>query len=229
MATENFIITIDGPAGSGKTTVARKVAERLRFRFLDTGAMYRVATLAALEAGLGLDPPREAKILAVLESAGLNLDSAGVVMLSGRDVSVAIRSEEVTRWVSAVAALRPVREFMVRRQKEFGLKAEPGLVAEGRDMGTVVFPGAAHRFYLDASVEVRAGRRLLETCGGPPTSRHGAAMKAMAEEILARDEKDSARAEAPLRVGDGVQVIDTSDLSVEQVVERVLRSVRAPA
>lgn len=229
MAKENSIITIDGPAGSGKTTVARNVAKRLDFRFLDTGAMYRAATLAALDASLLIEPPDEQEVLSALEKAGLRLDSVGAVTLNGRDVSAEIRSEEVTRWVSTVAALRPVREFMVLRQREFGLMAEPGLVAEGRDMGTVVFPAAAHRFYLDASVEVRAGRRLAETSGGESDRLQDEAVKAMAEEIRIRDGKDSARAESPLRVGDGVEVIDTTDLSVEQVVERVLSSVRAAA
>ena len=229
MASQNSIITIDGPAGSGKTTVARNVAERMGFRFLDSGAMYRAAALAVIEAGLFTESateslPGESAGRAV-ENAILALDETGRVSLGGRDVANELRSARVTGCVSLVAALKPVRELLMRLQREFAEQALPGLVAEGRDMATVVFPHAVHRFFLNASPEIRAGRRLREIHGTDADAKARAVMRA---DLETRDRLDSDREEAPLRVGLGVEVIETGSLSVEQVVERILEAVGAP-
>lgn len=223
MASDDCIVTMDGPAGSGKTTVAHKVADRLGFLFLDTGAMYRAATLAGLEAGVCLSPPDEKALLASIREAGLRLSDAGTAFLGDEEVGGRIREQDVTRSVSAVAAVEGVRRELTELQQDFGRRATPGLVAEGRDMGTVVFPDAYHRFFLDASVAVRAERRLAEMT----LSGQEAPDRATVEEsIRARDERDSTREIAPLRVGDGATVIDTTELEIDQVVERILDVVR---
>lgn len=219
MAGDERIVAIDGPAGTGKSTVARQAARRLGFHFLDTGAMYRAATVAAQDAGVAMDPlDSEAAVRALLE-AGLQLDENGAVLLSGRIAGERIRTAEVTRRVSAVSAVARVREILTEQQREFARRARPGIVVEGRDMCTVVFPRARYRVYLDASPEVRAKRRLdeLKAAGLPVPN-----LEQMTAEIRARDEADSQRAVAPLRVGIGAQVIDTSNLSVAQVVERIV-------
>ncbi len=224
MASDESIVTMDGPAGSGKTTVARRVAERLGYRFLDTGAMYRAATLAALDAGCADEPLDEEAVCRAVDAAGVSLDDRGTVTVGGREVEDRIRADEVTSRVSAVSALPGVRRRMTSLQLDFGRRARPGLVAEGRDMATVVFPRAEHRFYLDASVEVRAERRIgdLARRGLPAPER-----PAMVAEIDARDEKDSSREHAPLRAATGVEIVDTSDLSVDQVVDRIVARVAA--
>ncbi len=219
MANDNCIVTLDGPAGSGKTTVARRVAERLGYRFLDTGAMYRAAALAALEAGVALDPLDAEAVTAAVTASGLGLDDLGNVRLRGRDVAREIRTERISAAASPVATVPGVRAFLTRMQREFGRRAEPGLVAEGRDMATVVFRTAAHRFYLSASVEIRAARRreeLLANTGDAPS------LATMIESIEVRDERDASRDHAPLRVGPGVVVIPTDDLEIDDVVDRVV-------
>ncbi len=224
MAGDESIVTIDGPAGSGKTTVARNLARRLGFRFLDTGAMYRAATLAALERGVCCDPFDARAALLALEEADLALGENGSVTLGGVPVEDRIRGREVTRAVSAVAAVPEVRRRLTDLQRRFARDAQPGLVAEGRDLATVVFPGAAYRFYLDASVEERARRRRdeMRQQGGEVPQ-----LEAMIALIRARDEKDAGRAAAPLRVGPGVRVIDTTALALDQVIERILAEMGA--
>lgn len=212
------IVTLDGPAGSGKSTVAKRLADQLGYRFLDTGAMYRAATLACMDAGIALDPPDPVAAVAALESAGMTLATDGSVRLAGEAVEHRIRTEEVARNVSAVAAIREIRTHLTRMQREFGLSARPGLVAEGRDMATVVFPDARHRFYLDASLEVRARRRLGDL------ARAGQALPQPEEMVAAireRDRKDSSREVAPLQVGEGVQRVDTSLMIVDEVVDQL--------
>lgn len=220
------IITLDGPAGSGKSTVAKRLAARLGYRFLDTGAMYRAATLACMQAGIELDPPDPVAAAAALVEARLSLATDGSVRIAGESVEPRIREADVTALVSAVSAIAEVRAYLTRMQRDFGARARPGLVAEGRDMATVVFPSAQHRFYLDASLEVRASRRRRDL------ARSGQAIprqEEMVARIRERDAKDSSRTVAPLRIGEGVLAIDTSMMIIDEVVEELARRVLGEA
>lgn len=205
-----MIVTIDGPGGTGKSTVARIVAARSGLPHLDTGAYYRAATLAVVEAGV--DPEDAEKVAGVV--TGLAMGQVGERMfLDGRDVTAEIRGEEVTAAVSAVSAHPAVREHLVGLQREWMTAQRAAGVVEGRDIGSVVFPEADVKVFLDATPEVRARRRALQTGEDP-------------EEVLAdlnrRDRLDSTRSYSPLVVPDGARVIDTSDLSIEEVVSEVL-------
>ncbi len=213
----NPVITIDGPAGAGKSTVARMVAKRLGLRFLDTGAMYRAFTWKALETGVSLsDVPR---LVALVRGSSLTFES-GRVFMDGRDITRDIRAERVTRSAVQLADAPEVRAELVRLQREFG--REGGLVTEGRDQGTVVFPDAERKFFLDASIEVRARRRLQELEARDETVDLDELMRGIAE----RDEKDRRRPVGAMRVPPDAATIDTSNLTVEQVVEEILRRVR---
>ena len=211
-----LIIAIDGPAGAGKSTVARRLAGRLGYRFLDTGALYRAVTFAALRAGL--EPSDEEQVAALARTADLRLVSEpdGLhVHLGGDDISTEIRGPDVTTAVSTVAALPSVRAAMIPFQRAFAEGG--GVVAEGRDIGTVVFQDADLKFYLDADPSVRAGRRALE-CGEGDVAR---VHRQMAE----RDRDDSEREVSPLRAADDAIRIDSTDLSLEQVLEQLLEAV----
>lgn len=213
------VVAIDGPAGVGKSTVSALVAERLGLGHLDTGAMYRAVTLAVLRAGVDIDDAAEVGRLAPRVAAAMELDVAGGrVVLDGDDVTEAVRSAEVDAAVSTVAALPEVRAELVRRQR--GWVDAVGGVLEGRDITTVVFPDAWRRIFLTARPEVRARRRAGE--------RTGADVERIAADLAARDAKDSQREDSPLREGAGVTVIDTSELTIDEVVEAVLegRAVR---
>jgi len=207
------LIAIDGPSGVGKSTTARRVASRLGWHYLDTGAMYRAAALAVLRTGVALaDRAALERLL-----AGLDLAQEGTrIFLAGEDVSEAIRSQEVTRGVTPVSADVRVREVLVEQQRRIG--ASGRWVVDGRDIGTVVFPGACCKIFLTASPEARARRRFLEL--------EAKGQRAVYEEILAdqqrRDEADSTRAVAPLRQADGAAILDSSDLTLEQVVDRIV-------
>lgn len=207
------LIAIDGPSGVGKSTTARRVASRLGWHYLDTGAMYRAAALAVLRTGVALaDRAALERLL-----AGLDLAQEGTrIFLAGEDVSEAIRSQEVTRCVTPVSADARVREVLVEQQRRIG--ASGRWVVDGRDIGTVVFPGACCKIFLTASPEARARRRFLEL--------EAKGQRAVYEEILAdqqrRDEADSTRAVAPLRQAEDAAVLDSSDLSLEQVVDRIV-------
>lgn len=202
-----MVIAIDGPAGAGKSSVARALAERLGFTYLDSGAMYRCVALACLERGLDLDDPLATGELA----ASLEIDPGpGPVLLDGREVSKAIRTDEVTEAASRVSVHPPVREVMVAAQRE--LIASGRYVAEGRDIGTVVSPESPLKVFLTASPEVRAARRAREA---------GAEEAAVKASIEQRDERDSSRDHGRLEVaGDAIEM-DTSALDIEQVVERL--------
>jgi CMP/dCMP kinase len=212
-----MIVTIDGPAGSGKSTAARALAERIGFAFLDTGAMYRAVALEALTRGLDLDDFEAVAQLA----RKMTIEALGpVVRVDGRDVTAAIRTPDVTSAASRVAAIPDVRAALVRMQR----KAAEGLdvVSEGRDQGTVVFPDAECKFYVTAAPEVRARRRLLEL----QEAGEQISFEDLLRQIVERDTRDKTREAAPLRAADDAIRIDTSDLSQDEAVSRMETIVR---
>ncbi len=203
------VIAIDGPAGSGKSTVARAVAAKLGMPYLDTGAMYRAVAFSAIRRGVD---PEDAPIVAKL-AADMKLDVAERVMVDDVDATIEIRSPEVTRAVSAVAVNPEVRRELVRRQREWAEREGSGVI-EGRDIGTVVFPEAPVKVYMTASDEERAQRRSQELL-----DMH---YDEVAADIARRDHIDSTREVAPLAVAPDAVVVDTTASSVEQVVDLVL-------
>jgi CMP/dCMP kinase len=203
-----MVIAIDGPAGAGKSSVARAVAGALGFTYLDSGAMYRCVALAGLEAGADLDDPEAMGALAGSLAIGLDGER---VELDGRDVAAAIRAPRVTEAASRVSVHPPVRDAMVARQRE--LIAAGRYVAEGRDIGTVVSPDAPLKVFLTASPEERARRRAVQT---------GAEIDDVLAAQRSRDERDETREHSALRPAADAVEIDTTDLSLEQVVERVV-------
>jgi cytidylate kinase len=208
-----IIVAIDGPAGAGKSTVGRAVAHRLGLDYLDTGAMYRAVTFAALRRGL--DPADENDVAELSESVAMSLDptpDGTVVHVDGVDATIEIRGREVTSAVSAVAANSRVRAELVRRQRRWVAEHRGGVV-EGRDIGSVVFPDATLKLFVTASPRVRAERRVAEIGGD---------VAEVEASIIERDRKDSTRADSPLTEASGSIVVDTSGLSVEQVVGKVL-------
>jgi cytidylate kinase len=200
------VIAIDGPAGSGKSTVARRLAERLELDYLDTGAMYRAVTFAALRRGID---PADAEPVAQL-AASVELE-VGVdrVEVDGVDASIEIRGPEVSRAVSLVAANPGVRSEMVRRQREWAAERGGGVI-EGRDIGSVVFPDAVLKVYLNARPDVRAERRAAEVTGLD--------YETVAADMARRDALDQGRETAPLRQADGAIELDTSDMTVDEIV-----------
>ncbi len=205
-----MIVAIDGPAGAGKSTVARALAERLGFRYLDTGAMYRAVTWLAMQRGVDLG---DAKALAALANAEpVRFDDADRVWIAGTDVTSSIRGARIDRMVPVVARHPQVREVMRERQRELG--REGNVVIEGRDIGTVVAPQAAVKVYLTADRDERARRRSAE--------RPGIGADALATDLRVRDEKDAER----MQPAPDAQEIDTTSLQVEDVVERIEALVR---
>lgn len=207
------VIAIDGPAGSGKSTVAKAVAARLGLGYLDTGAMYRSVTFAALRRGVDIDDAEQ--VGRVSRALELTLGEDGTVTVDGADATIEIRGPEVTRAVSIVAANPAVREEMRRRQREWAADHGGG-VMEGRDIGTVVFPDAELKVYLDASPDVRAARRSNEVTE--------LSYETVAADLARRDALDQGRTHDPLREASDAVVIDTSDLTVEEIVDRVLEA-----
>ena len=215
------VVAIDGPGAAGKSTVARRLAEVLGFEYVNTGAMYRGVALAAREAGIDADDPEaERKLDALLERTRIDF-SGGQIMLNGRDVSAEIGTPELGEIASRLSMLGVVRERMLDLQRAAG--ARGGVVMEGRDIGSVVFPDADVKFFLDASPEVRAERRWRELAA------HG--IEISREQVLAqlqeRDRRDSGRELAPLRPAPDAEVIDASRMSIEEVVTLMAERVRA--
>jgi len=214
--TQELVVTIDGPAGAGKSAMARALARRLGYRLVDTGALYRA--LAWAVSASGVDPGDPSALGAVLERTRVELEGDRV-LVDGRDVSGEIRTPEISRLTSQLTALAPVREKMTPLQRELAVGG--GVILEGRDTGTVVWPRAEVKFYLDADLETRARRRQRDLAA------QGVAMDvaAVAEDVARRDRQDRERALAPLRKPEGAAVVDTSRLSPEEVVERMVKVV----
>ena len=207
------LIAIDGPSGVGKSTTARRVAERLGWDYLDTGAMYRAASLALLRSGRGLD--ERAPLEALL--AGLDIAQRGTrIFLGGEDISEAIRSQEITTLVTPVSADARVREVLVDQQRRIG--ASGRWVVDGRDIGTVVFTNACCKVFLTASPEARAQRRFLELQAKGQTPDLAAVM----QDLQRRDLADSTRAVAPLRKADDAEELDSSEMTLPQVVDWIV-------
>ena len=207
------VIAIDGPSASGKGTVARKVAQRLGFHFLDSGALYRSVALAAAKAGVGFDD--EMALARLAEALDVYFDGDEIV-INQEAVTDSIRSEQVSAAASGVAAFRAVRQALITRQH--GFRQPPGLVADGRDMGSVVFPDAVLKIYLTADATERARRRYKQLI----EKGMDANMTALLQDIRHRDERDSARAVAPLQKSDDASLLDTTELTIDAAVEEVL-------
>lgn len=211
----SLIVTVDGPGGTGKSSVSRRVAALVDLPHLDTGAYYRAATLAALSAGA---LPEDAEAVWVVV-AKLDFDQEdGVMFLEGHDVSEEIRSDAVTASVSVVSSHREVRALMVVAQRDWVARHGDRAVVEGRDIGSVVFPDAPLKIYLDATPRVRAERRAAQT---------GESVADVLADLNRRDSFDSAREVSPLTIPDGAIVIDTSSLEFEEVVQRIVALVRS--
>jgi len=207
------VIAIDGPAGSGKSTVARRLAEHLGLDYLDTGAMYRAVTFAALRHGI--DPADADRVANLARAVDLEVSIKGV-QVEGVDATIEIRGPEVSRAVSVVAANPEVRTELVRRQREWAHEHRGG-VLEGRDIGTVVFPDARLKVYLTARPDVRAERRAAEVTGLD--------YETVAADMARRDALDAARDESPMRQPDDALVFDTTDLTIDEVVEALARRI----
>jgi cytidylate kinase len=218
---KQLIIAIDGPSGAGKGTIARELAARLQYRHVDTGAMYRAVAWKALDEGLNLQD--EAAVAGLSERAQFDLH-AGRVVIDGSDVSQAIRTPEIDAAATTVARHPAVRRVLVARQQAMG--RDGGVVMEGRDIGTVVFPHAEVKIYLDASPEERARRRANDPAH---RSSAGAALGEVAIALAERDRSDSTRAVSPLAMASDAILIETTGVPIESVVERVMAVVRERA
>ncbi|WBO91800.1 (d)CMP kinase [Bacillus tropicus] len=210
-------IAIDGPAAAGKSTVAKVVAKKLSYVYIDTGAMYRTLTYAALEQKVDIE--NEEQLMKVVKNVNIEFqqgENTQLVFLNGQDVSEVIRTPEVTNRVSIVAKHRLVREEMVRRQQELAEKG--GVVMDGRDIGTHVLPDAEVKIFMLASVEERAERRHLENMNKGFDSN----LEQLKEEIAQRDKLDSEREVSPLKKADDALELDTTSLSIEEVVQKIM-------
>ncbi|MDH3491968.1 MAG: (d)CMP kinase [Acidobacteriota bacterium] len=221
-----MIIAIDGPSGAGKSTLGKRLAATFELTYLDTGAMYRAVGLAALR--VGLDENDRDAIETVSEGLRIELPGTGAdlrVLLNGEDVTERIRSKDVSHMASVVSTIPGVRTLLVKRQRQIGRSAGNGAVLDGRDIGSVVFPDADYKFYLTAGTENRARRRYLEDKDrGRDTS-----YEQTLNEIIERDERDATREFSPLVKAEDAIEIDTSDLNVDEVFEKMARIIRDSA
>jgi len=217
-----MIIAVDGPAGAGKSTVARILAKRLGFLYIDTGAMYRALTLKALENNVPIAD--EQKLIQLAGNVKIDLrnnaDGSLSIILDGRDVSLDIRKGQITQFVSDVAKIKEVRQILVKMQRALGAKGD--CVLDGRDIGTVVFPDAQKKFFIDASIEERTRRRFKELKG----LSQNVSQEDVALDLTNRDKIDSTRKASPLRKASDAIYIDTTNLSIEEVVDKMLEFIR---
>jgi len=216
------IITIDGPAGAGKSTVGRRLARSLNYLYLDSGSLYRAVAWQARRLGLEINDPGALGRLLPGFKPGIQADASGFhLFIDGLEVTAELRTPEVSRAASLVAKLPAVRQWVKGHLRQ--LARHGGVVAEGRDQGTVVFPKAGFKFYLDATLSIRALRRQRDWQGDhdPPS------LEEIRCDLAARDRQDQAREEAPLRVPPGAMVIDTTELTVDRVVELCLQEIGA--
>jgi cytidylate kinase len=218
------VIAIDGPTASGKGTIAQRVADALRFNYLDSGALYRLVAWRAMQETVGAD---DAERLSTVAATIRPRFTGGRILMDGQDVTEAIRTEEVSQFASRIAVFSGVRQALLELQRS--QRRPPGLVADGRDMGTVVFPEARPKIYLTASVAARGDRRykqLIEkgfSANIPPLTQEQISLEKVRREIEARDQRDAQRAASPLKPAEDAYRIDSSELSVDEVVALVLK------
>ena len=217
---KKLIITIDGPAGAGKSTVSKILAKKFNYIYLDTGALYRALAYKALKTGISIDDPASLENLCASTEVYLrNVHGQMKVYVDGEDVEKKIRTEVVGLTASKISTFPIVREKLLDLQREAGVRG--GIVAEGRDMGSVVFPKADYKFYLDASLDERTKRRHKEL----HQKKDAAGYESIKKDMQARDKQDSQRKIAPLKAPEGAIIIDSDNLSIEGVVEKIISNV----
>jgi cytidylate kinase len=217
-----MVITIDGPAGAGKSTVSKVLAEKLGYLYLDTGSLYRALAYKVLKNNISVDNESEVADLCLRTEVELkNVGGKMNVFLDGEDVAAKIRTQEVGSAASKISAYGKVRQYLLDLQRKAG--AQGGLVAEGRDMGSVVFPDADYKFYLDANADERIKRRLNELLSKGTSIEQQSVQK----EMIARDQQDSKRQHSPLKIPEKAIIIDSTDLSADKVVDKILKYILA--
>lgn len=215
--TNHIKIAVDGPAGSGKSTVAQKVAEKLGLLYLDSGAMYRAVTVLAIENGVEKDIP---ELIKLAKKCHIEFSENGKsIFLNSKDISTQIRSPEVNKLVADIAKVPQIRTEIVRHQRRIG--DEGSIIAEGRDLTTIVFPDADYKFYLDASVKERAKRRYAELL----SQNVNTTLESVEEAIRTRDEKDTTRKHSPLREAQDAICVDTTGMTIDEVVDYIISKV----
>ena len=215
------VITIDGPSGSGKGTLSQLLAKKIGFHLLDSGALYRLVALAALKQGVNIQDERQVEQVAAQLDVRFDItDESTRILLSGEDVTSAIRNEIISMNASVVAAYPGVREALLKRQRDF--RQLPGLVADGRDMGTTVFPDADIKIFLTASAEARAQRRYKQLV----EKGESVDMNALIKDIQERDERDSKRTVSPLKPAADAILLDSTQMTIEEVLEAMLSLVK---
>ncbi len=220
MSKEKLIIAIDGPAGSGKTTIAKKVAKALGYLHIDSGSMYRALTRKVIKEKIDLD--NKAELLKVVKATRIDLkqvDGKFIVLLDGENVSDKLRTPEINKNINTIAAVPEIRRYLLEIQRKLG--KDGGIVMEGRDIGTAIFPHADSKFYIDASIEERTRRRFKELSD----SGKKVDLSKLEKSIRIRDEKDKTRDTNPLRIAEDAIVIDTTGLSINEVTQKILKEI----